>query len=389
MGIDSIVLYLNLTLEVFFLDLLLSGDNAVVIALACRSLPDRQKRQAMLLGTGIAILLRVLLTLVASAVLQVPLLKLLGGVALTVIAIQLTLDDPYAVIGDNEKLPGGGAGRADLLSVIGTVVVADLVMSTDNVVALAAVAKGSVAVLALGLLLSVPLLMFGSWYVTALLKRYPVLPRLGGAMLGWFAGDIAVSDPLYAGWIEQQSPALSVVVPVLVAAYVLLQSRIIEQSRASATALRPAHEPRPIKSGQALIADTAFVQSSSAAAKPPTASRAAVVPAHESDSPVHRHRCWQRTVATSRAGLCVSAGAHGTAGPLQIEGPLRGDRCPCLRARGGRRVVCRHPRSTDVSGMWPLRAEQTNAGLPSTYGLGQSLHLQNAQYAVALTWTVD
>ncbi len=261
MGIDGIVFYLNLTLEVFFLDLLLSGDNAVVIALACRSLPDRQKRQAMLLGTGIAILLRILLTLAASAVLQVPLLKLLGGIALTVIAIKLTIEDQPADTGNNENSPGEWAGRADLPSVIGTVVVADLVMSTDNVVALAAVAKGSMAVLALGLLLSVPFLMFGSWYVPALLRRYPVLTRIGGAMLGWFAGDIAVSDPLYAGWIEQQSPALSVVVPLLVAAYVLLQSRIIDQSRAGAAALRPAHKPRPLNSGQTLSADAPSVWS--------------------------------------------------------------------------------------------------------------------------------
>ena len=361
MGIDSIVLYLNLTLEVFFLDLLLSGDNAVVIALACRSLPDRQKRQAMLLGTGIAILLRVLLTLVASAVLQVPLLKLLGGVALTVIAIQLTLDDPYAVIGDNEKLPGGGAGRADLLSVIGTVVVADLVMSTDKVVALAAVAKGSVAVLALGLLLSVPLLMFGSWYVTALLKRYPVLPRLGGAMLGWFAGDIAVSDPLYAGWIEQQSPALSVVVPVLVAAYVLLQSRIIDQSRASATTLRLAHEPRPIKSGQALIADTALVQSSSAAAKPLTASRAAVVPAHE---PV------RLTLHAERADERFKHPRDGAPVTVSEVPPIRARRNPrakplCWLAIGGGSVLAIGAVYGLLSSRWmPVPADLTRYDCP-------------------------
>jgi YjbE family integral membrane protein len=192
----------------------------------------------MLLGTGIAILLRVLLTLIASAVLRVPLLKLIGGAALTVIAIKLAIDD-RADPGIGSRLGSGGAG-VDLSSVIATVVVADLVMSIDNVVALAAVADGSVAILALGLLLSVPLLMFGSWHISAWLERYPALTQLGGAMLGWFAGDIAVSDPLYAEWVHSQSPALRIVVPALVALYVLLQSRIVDRSRASAAVLRPA-----------------------------------------------------------------------------------------------------------------------------------------------------
>jgi YjbE family integral membrane protein len=236
MGIDTVVQYLNLTLEVFFVNLLLSGDNAVVIALACRSLPDGQRRQAMAWGTGAAIALRVVLTFIASAVLQIPMLKLLGGLALVVIAIRLTFDDPDH-LPDSDR--GTSVSSADLSSVIGTVIVADLVMSTDNVVALAAVANGSIVILALGLLLSVPLLIYGSWHVTALLRRYPALARIGGAMLGWFAGDIAVSDPLYASWVDQQSPALRVVVPALVAIYVLLQSRIIDQSAPSAAAHRP------------------------------------------------------------------------------------------------------------------------------------------------------
>lgn len=275
MDIDSTVHFVNLTLEVFFLDLLLSGDNAVVIALACRSLPDRQRRQAMLAGTGIAIASRILLTLVASAVLLVPLLKLLGGVALTVIAVQLTLDNQTADAGGHQHPAGAVPGQMYLSSVIGTVVIADLVMSADNVVALAAVAKGRMAVLALGLLMSVPLLMLGSWQVTAVLQRYPVLTRLGGAMLGWFAGDIAVSDPLYSGWVEHQSPALRVVVPALVAAYVLLQSRIIDQSRTSAAALRPARklEPRPIRAIELRTGDRALVQTSDASAMWPPSSR--------------------------------------------------------------------------------------------------------------------
>ena len=234
MPIASAVHGLNLAVEVFFLDLLLSGDNAVVIALACRTLPDRHRRQALFAGTGIAILMRILLTLLASLVLQVPVLKLLGGIALTVIAIQLVRG------GDDEGAEAGAGQGADLLSVIGTIAIADLVMSTDNVLALAAVAQGRWGVLLLGLLLSVPLLMFGSWSVIKLIERQPLLVPAGAALLGWLAGDIAVSDPLYANWVSTQSPALRVVVPALMAAYVLLQSRIIEQSAPAVAGLRPA-----------------------------------------------------------------------------------------------------------------------------------------------------
>lgn len=251
MGIDSLIHDLNLVLEVSFLDLLLSGDNAVMIALACRSLPPRQTRQAMMLGTGVAIALRVVLTLLAGAILQIPALKLLGGVALMVIAIQLTIegtDDGPA----HAFVPRGDGRRSSLLSAIWTIVVADLVMSVDNVLSLAVVANGSWWVLALGLLLSVPLLLFGSWYIKSLLERHPVLTRFAGALLGWFAGDIAVSDPWYVGWVDTQSPALRFVVPIAVAVYVVVQSRIIEGARPTALPMKPLPPPRPRVAEEAL-----------------------------------------------------------------------------------------------------------------------------------------
>jgi len=247
MGIEGLIHTLNLTLEVFFLDLLLSGDNAVMIALACRSLPPRQTRQAMVLGTGAAIVLRILLTLLAGVILRIPALKLLGGVALAVIAIQLTVGDADADRAERAPARPDESRPASLGSIVATIVIADLVMSIDNVLALAAVANGNWAVLVLGLLLSVPLLLFGSWYVKSLLERYPVLTWLAGAMLGWFAGDIAVSDPLYADWVALQSPALRLVVPLAVAVYVVLQSRIIEGSRAAAQAIRPVFRQPPVR----------------------------------------------------------------------------------------------------------------------------------------------
>jgi len=240
MGFDNLFHYLNLTLQVFVVNLLLSGDNAVVIALACRSLPPELTRRAMLIGIDGAIALRILLTTVASFLLHIPLLKLVGGVALTVIAIKLTIEEQA----ETESDQSSPKNPSDLWSAVGTIIVADLVMSVDNVVALAAVAQGSIFFLALGLLMSVPLLMFGSLFVAALLRRYPLLKRGGGAMLGWLAGDIAISDPLIIDWVNQQSPALTVVVPILVVAFVLIESRIIEDAQATAYSLRPKSGPK-------------------------------------------------------------------------------------------------------------------------------------------------
>ena len=238
MELEVGVRYLSMTLEVLLLDLLLSSDNIVTIALACRSLPLAKRKLGLVLGTGAAILLRVILTTGARFVLELPVLKLLGGLALIVIAIKLIL-----AADDTQEVPAGqDGGGASLWSAVGTIIVADLVMSVDNVLGLAAIARGSLFILVMGLIISVPLLMFGSLFVGALLQRYPILIRAGGAMLGWFAGDIAVSDPMFAGWISQQAPALSVFVPLLAAVYVLAQVGVMRERRASAAALRP--QPR-------------------------------------------------------------------------------------------------------------------------------------------------
>ncbi|MBA4708916.1 YjbE family putative metal transport protein [Aquitalea aquatica] len=230
MELDGLMHALGMTLQVFFLDLILSGDNALVIAVACRSLPPQLMRKAVLLGTGFAILLRVLLTTVVGFLLQVPLLKLLGAALLISIAIKLLLGDD-----DGEALPGSAADSRQLWSAVSVVVMADLVLSLDNVVALAAAAQGSVLYLILGLLFSVPLLMYGSLFIARLLNDVPLLIPLGAALLGWVAGQIAVSDPLLADWINTQAPALQVVVPLLCVVFVLVESRIIRERAAKLT----------------------------------------------------------------------------------------------------------------------------------------------------------
>jgi YjbE family integral membrane protein len=209
---------LSMVFQVFVLDLILSGDNVLVIALACRGLPAEQVRRAVMIGTSGAIILRVLLTTLAGWLLLVPWFKLAGALLLVVIAIRLLCEEEAAE-----------DGQPPVPSLM--VLSADLIMSLDNVVGLAAVAQGNMFYLVLGLLLSVPMLMFGSVWVSGLLQRYRMLVPVGGALLGYIAGDIAVSDPVVVGWVNTQSPALNQVVPLLCAVFVLVQSGIIQRQR--------------------------------------------------------------------------------------------------------------------------------------------------------------
>lgn len=229
--------WLGVVLQVALIDLLLSGDNAVVIALACRSLPPHLLRKAMLVGTGAAVLMRVFLTTLVGVLLMLPGLKLAGAVALLVIAVKLVIAED-----DDQEDDTPASDTSDFMGAVILILLADLVMSLDNVVALSAVAQGNLGILVFGLLLSVPLLMFGSRVIGVLLERYPELIAAGGALLGWIAGQIGVTDPLVADWVNAQAPALALVVPALGAAFVLLQSRIIEAERPKDKA---APKPKP------------------------------------------------------------------------------------------------------------------------------------------------
>lgn len=226
MMFEGLLHAIGMIFQISVLDLILSGDNALVIALACRGLPANQVKQAVMIGTGGAIVLRVLLTTLAGWLLLAPFLKLIGAGLLIVIAIRLLIEEQA----DDDNSPVEMIPTT-LSGAVTTVLIADLVMSMDNVVGLAAVAQGSIFYLVLGLLLSVPLLMFGSLQITRLLQRQPFLVSVGGALLGYVAGDIAVSDPAVVGWVNTQSPALNVIVPLLCAAFVVLQARIIRQQR--------------------------------------------------------------------------------------------------------------------------------------------------------------
>jgi YjbE family integral membrane protein len=172
-------------LQIVWIDLLLSGDNAVVIALACRSLPEDQKRLGITLGSCAAITLRVAFTLLIAELLGLPFVKVAGGMLLLWIAIKLA--GPAASHKEIES-------AKTLWSAVRIIAMADAVMSLDNMLAVVAVAKGSKLLILFGLALSIPLLVFGSAIVLALLNRVPILVWAGAILLGWVAGDLIGSD---------------------------------------------------------------------------------------------------------------------------------------------------------------------------------------------------
>ena len=181
--------------QIVLINIVLSGDNAVVIALACRSLPPHQQKKAIVFGSVGAIVLRVVLTFFAVMLLDLPYLKLIGAAALLWIGVGLLKSDD----GD-ENLEG----HSNLASAIKTIVVADLVMSLDNVIGVAAAAKGNVVLLVVGLIISIPLIIFGSAILLRIMGRFPIIITLGAGLLGWVAGEMAMSDPAISVWSAQQ-----------------------------------------------------------------------------------------------------------------------------------------------------------------------------------------
>ena len=191
--------------QIILINIVLSGDNAVVIAMASRSLPPAQQKKAILFGSAGAIVLRVVLTFFAVYLLTLPYLKLAGAALLLWIGIDLLQDEE-----EGENLEG----HTGLAAAVKTIVLADLVMSLDNVVGVAAAAKGNVPLLVLGLVISIPLIIFGSTLILKLMERFPIIIMFGAALLGWVAGEMAVTDPSIAGWAAERH-ALHTVVPAL------------------------------------------------------------------------------------------------------------------------------------------------------------------------------
>ena len=179
-------------LKIIGVNIILSGDNAVVIALAARSLPQKQQKQAVLWGSLAAIVMRVILTIFAVALLQLPWLKLIGSLLLFWIGIKLLIPED-----DGEDI----AASDQLLAALKTILIADLVMSLDNVIAVAAAAGGSLVLLVLGLAISIPLVIFGATLLLKLMERFPVIITIGAGLIGWVAGEMLVADRALEGWL--------------------------------------------------------------------------------------------------------------------------------------------------------------------------------------------
>jgi len=206
-------------LKIVWINIILSGDNAVVIALAARSLPPAQQKKAVLFGSGAAVVLRIGLTVVAVRLLEIPYLQIVGGALLLYIGVQLLSEQ------------GGDEGEAkhhgSLLAAVRTILIADLVMSLDNVIAVAAAAKGSMLLLVLGLAISIPLVVFGSTLMIRLMERFPVIVTLGAALIGWVGGETMASDSAIAPllhtqtWLHQIAPALGAALVIALGRWLL------------------------------------------------------------------------------------------------------------------------------------------------------------------------
>lgn len=189
-------------LKIIGINIVLSGDNAVVIALACRNLPPKQRRWGIILGAGAAVVLRVVFTVIVTYILDIPWLKLIGGLLLLYIAIKLLMSEEA----DEDSVAAGSS----LWEAIRIVAIADMVMSLDNVLAIAAAAGGHTGLIILGLIISIPLVVAGATLIMALLTRWPILVWAGAALLGWVAGELIATEPALKTYMEQVAQQLSI-----------------------------------------------------------------------------------------------------------------------------------------------------------------------------------
>jgi YjbE family integral membrane protein len=204
--------------NITIINLILSGDNAVVIALASRSLPQDQRKKAVFWGSLGAVMLRVILTLVAAFLLSIPYLQFIGGLALLYIAVNLIADKKEVACKE----------AACLTEAIKIILVADVIMSLDNVLAIAGVAAGNIIVLGLGLAMSIPLVVFGSQLILSLMDRFPIIIYLGSSILGWTAGKMVVTDVFLADMLQKYSLAIELIFALgVVAVGCYLKSRHI------------------------------------------------------------------------------------------------------------------------------------------------------------------
>jgi len=211
--------------QIIGINIVLSGDNAVVIALASRSLPPAQQKKAVVWGSAAAIVMRIVLTLTAVALLNLPYLKLIGFVFLMWIGVGLLNSDEGE--GDIES-------SQNLATAIRTILIADLVMSLDNVLGVAAAAKGNFTLLILGLAISIPMVIFGANMLLRLMERFPIIITIGAALLGYVGGEMAVTDPAVRDWVNLNFHVLHEIVPITCAALIVIVGKALAARKTAA-----------------------------------------------------------------------------------------------------------------------------------------------------------
>jgi YjbE family integral membrane protein len=236
-------------LQIIAIDIMLGGDNAVVIALACRKLPEAQRKQGIFWGVVGAIGLRVVLIFFALQLLAIPYLKVVGALLLLWIGVKLLLPEEGEGHGDVE-------GATTLAGAIKTIIVADAVMSLDNVIAVAGAAKGSIGLVVFGILVSIPIVVWGSQFVLKLMDRFPIVITLGAALLGWIAGDMLVTDVALKPHLEGAPRWLPVASAIGGALIVVVVGKAIaaraERVRAPLPARALTEAPAPAAAGRPL-----------------------------------------------------------------------------------------------------------------------------------------
>ena len=206
MGIELTPAFWSGLLQIIVVNIILSGDNALVIALACRNLQKKHQKPAILIGSAGAIVLRIIFVLIIDQLLQISYLKLVGGLLLLWIGIKL-------VQGEEEGNDGVKAAGS-LWAAVRTIIIADAVMSLDNAIAIAAAAHGNTVLIVLGLVISIPLIIFGATLIMLLLNRFPIIVIAGGALIGWIAGEVLATDPAYADKLAAMIPNAKMVFEV-------------------------------------------------------------------------------------------------------------------------------------------------------------------------------
>ncbi|MGE5639854.1 MAG: TerC family protein [Clostridia bacterium] len=222
--------------QICVINVLLSGDNAVVIALACRDLPQKEQKLAFAIGAGGVIVLMTALTACAAYLMSLPYLEIIGGVVLLWIGVKL-------LAAEEEEIEGEGKRAASFWDAVKTIIIADIVMSLDNVLGMAGAAKGHLGMLFIGMVITIPLVLFGSAMIMKLMERFPVFITFGAGLLGWVAGEMAIADPAFKEVIEQKAHFMEYVAPIFGAILVVVAGRVLARRNQAKNAAQPEQAP--------------------------------------------------------------------------------------------------------------------------------------------------